>query len=94
MMQHYFVSAWIPREQGVSNLYTRTVGDYGYMGVRLPMTTIAAGQTDTIQSTLWVGPKLQKQMEAVAPNLNLTVDYGWLWFIASPLHSLLSFIHG
>ncbi|MGF1687538.1 membrane protein insertase YidC [Photobacterium japonica] len=94
MMQHYFVTAWIPREQGVSNLYTRTVGDYGYMGVRLPMTTIASGQTDTIKSTLWVGPKLQKQMEATAPNLNLTVDYGWLWFIASPLHSLLSFIHG
>ncbi|XPE54505.1 membrane protein insertase YidC [Shigella flexneri] len=32
-------------------------------------------------------------MEAVAPHLNLTVDYGWLWFISQPLFKLLKFIH-
>lgn len=94
MMQHYFVSAWIPRTDEATNLYTRTGNGQGYIGVRLPVTTVAPGSEQTLTSTLWVGPKLQDQMEATAPNLNLTVDYGWLWFIASPLHSLLSFIQG
>jgi YidC/Oxa1 family membrane protein insertase len=92
MLQHYFVSAWIPRSEEESNLFTRASNGQGYIGVRLPTTTIAAGTEQTITSTLWVGPKLQKEMEATAANLNLTVDYGWLWFIASPLHKLLSFI--
>ncbi|PSW01395.1 membrane protein insertase YidC [Photobacterium lipolyticum] len=94
MLQHYFVSAWIPRSEEASNLFTRTSNGQGYIGVRLPTTTIAAGSEQTVKSTLWVGPKLQKEMEATAANLNLTVDYGWLWFIASPLHKLLSFIQG
>ncbi|CAG18458.1 membrane protein insertase YidC [Photobacterium profundum] len=92
MLQHYFVSAWIPRSEEASNLYTRASNGLGYIGVRLPTTTIAAGTEQTLTATLWVGPKLQKEMEATAANLNLTVDYGWLWFIASPLHKLLSFI--
>ncbi|PSW11683.1 membrane protein insertase YidC [Photobacterium sanctipauli] len=94
MMQHYFVSAWIPRTDDVTNLYTRTSNGQGYIGVRMPSTTVAPGSEQTLTATLWVGPKLQDQMAATAPNLNLTVDYGWLWFIASPLHSLLSFIQG
>jgi len=94
MLQHYFVSAWIPRSADASNLFTRTSNGQGYIGIRLPTTTIAAGSEQTVKSTLWVGPKLQKEMEATAANLNLTVDYGWLWFIASPLHKLLSFIQG
>ncbi|MEJ2766799.1 membrane protein insertase YidC [Photobacterium sp. MCCC 1A19761] len=94
MMQHYFVSAWIPRTNEATNLYTRTGNGLGYIGVRMPVTTVAPGSEQTLTATLWVGPKLQDQMEATAPNLNLTVDYGWLWFIASPLHSLLSFIQG
>ncbi|PML79845.1 membrane protein insertase YidC [Enterovibrio norvegicus] len=94
MMQHYFVAAWIPHAEGEANLYTRTSNGQGFIGVRYPTTTVAAGTETTLDSTLWVGPKLQDQMEATAPNLNLTVDYGWLWFIASPLHWLLATIHG
>ncbi|WP_283131628.1 membrane protein insertase YidC [Enterovibrio norvegicus] len=94
MMQHYFVAAWIPHAEGEANLYTRTSNGQGFIGVRYPTTTVAAGTETTLDSTLWVGPKLQDQMEVTAPNLNLTVDYGWLWFIASPLHWLLATIHG
>ncbi|UMX73671.1 membrane protein insertase YidC [Klebsiella pneumoniae] len=43
------------------------------------------GQTDKLLSTLWVGPAIQDKMAAVAPHLDLTVDYGWLWFISQPL---------
>lgn len=94
MMQHYFVAAWIPRIKGSINLFTNTANNQGYIGLRYPNTSIAAGESLTLNATLWVGPKLQEKMAEVAPNLNLTVDYGWLWFIASPLHWLLAFIQG
>ena len=92
MIQHYFASAWIPRNEPGTNLYTRVIGNLGDIGVRMPNKTIATGDSAQMTATLWVGPKLQDQMAEVAPNLDLVVDYGWLWFIAKPLHSLLSFI--
>jgi YidC/Oxa1 family membrane protein insertase len=94
MIQHYFAAAWIPRNEPGTNLYTRVIGNLGDIGVRMPNKTIANGDQAKFEATLWVGPKLQDQMEAVAPNLDLVVDYGWLWFIAKPLHWLLSMIHG
>ncbi len=94
MIQHYFASAWIPRNAPGTNLYTRVVGNVGDIGVRMPNQTIANGDAAQFTATLWVGPKLQNEMAATAPNLDLVVDYGWLWFIAKPLHTLLSFIQG
>ncbi|MCG6350936.1 membrane protein insertase YidC [Vibrio fluvialis] len=92
MIQHYFASAWIPRNEPGTNLYSRVIGNLGDIGVRMPNKTIAHGQQADFKATLWVGPKLQDQMAATAPNLDLVVDYGWLWFIAKPLHWLLSVI--
>ena len=93
MIQHYFAAAWIPRDEAGTNLYTRVIGNLADIGVRMPNKTIANGDNANFTATLWVGPKLQTQMAEVAPHLDLVVDYGWLWFIAKPLHSLLSFIH-
>ncbi|PFG45724.1 protein translocase subunit yidC [Vibrio sp. ES.051] len=92
MIQHYFATAWIPRNEPGTNLYTRVIGNLSDIGVRMPNKTIATGDQASFEATLWVGPKLQDEMAAVAPNLDLVVDYGWLWFIAKPLHMLLSFI--
>ena len=92
ILQHYFVSAWIPNQDADNQLYTSTQGDFAYIGFRGPVASIANGATDTISSQLWVGPKLQNEMETVAPHLDLTVDYGWAWFIAKPLFWLLQFI--
>ncbi|HHF2997641.1 TPA: membrane protein insertase YidC [Vibrio diabolicus] len=92
MIQHYFAAAWIPRNEPGTNLYTRVIGNLGDIGVRMPNKTIATGDQAKFEATLWVGPKLQDEMAEVAPNLDLVVDYGWLWFIAKPLHMLLSFI--
>jgi len=94
MIQHYFATAWIPRNEAGTNIYSRIIGNLGDIGVRIPNKTLADGTQAQFKSTLWVGPKLQDKMAAVAPNLDLVVDYGWLWFIAKPLHSLLSFIQG
>ncbi len=92
MIQHYFAAAWIPRNEPGTNLYTRVIGNLGDIGVRMPNKTIATGDQAKFEATLWVGPKLQDEMAEVTPNLDLVVDYGWLWFIAKPLHMLLSFI--
>ncbi|WP_375752042.1 membrane protein insertase YidC [Vibrio sp. HN007] len=94
MLEHYFASAWVPRNEAGSTLYTRVIGNLGDIGVRMPNKTIANGESTKFEATLWVGPKLQDAMAAVAPNLDLVVDYGWLWFIAKPLHWLLSMIQG
>ncbi|GAA5648156.1 MULTISPECIES: membrane protein insertase YidC [Vibrio] len=94
MIQHYFAAAWIPRNEPGTNLYTRVIGNLGDIGVRMPNKTIANGDSAHFEATLWAGPKLQDQMAATADNLDLVVDYGWLWFIAKPLHMLLSFIQG
>ncbi|MGP8308558.1 membrane protein insertase YidC [Vibrio sp. YIC-376] len=94
MIQHYFATAWIPRNEPGTNLYTRVIGNLADIGVRMPNKTIANGDQAKFEATLWIGPKLQDDMAVVAPNLDLVVDYGWLWFIAKPLHWLLSMIHG
>ncbi len=94
MIQHYFAAAWIPQEIPGTSLYTRVIGNKGDIGVRLPNTTIADGSAGSIEAKLWVGPKLQEEMAEVAPNLDLVVDYGILFFIAQPLHWLLSAIQG
>lgn len=92
MIQHYFAAAWIARNEPNTDLYTRVFGNVGDIGIRVPNKVITNGSQVNFSNTLWVGPKLQDEMAAVAPNLELVVDYGWLWFIAKPLHMLLSFI--
>jgi YidC/Oxa1 family membrane protein insertase len=55
---------------------------------------VAPGESVTIGSTFYAGPKIQDTLAGLAPYLNLTVDYGLLWWIAAPLFSLLDIIHG
>ncbi|HDR1021776.1 TPA: membrane protein insertase YidC [Pasteurella multocida] len=94
VLQHYFVSAWIPNQDADNQLYTLTdkANNLASIGYRGPTTMIPAGAKETITSALWTGPKLQDQMATVANHLDLTVDYGWAWFIAKPLFWLLTFI--
>lgn len=92
VLQHYFVSAWIPSQDADNQLYTSTNNNMGFIGYRGPVTAVQAGETKTINSSLWTGPKLQEQMGEVANHLDLTVDYGWAWFIAKPLFKLLTLI--
>ena len=94
MIQHYFVSAWVPAE-GQKNLYYTSVDKQqrNVAAFASPSTQIAAGQQAELGATLYVGPKDQDQLEATAPYLELVVDFGWLWFLANPLFWLLEHIH-
>ncbi|OOH89291.1 membrane protein insertase YidC [Pasteurellaceae bacterium 15-036681] len=90
VLQHYFVSAWIPNQDADNNIYTRTANGVATIGYRGPVTTVAPNSEATITSNLWTGPKDQKAMGEAANNFDLTVDYGWAWFIAKPLFWLLT----
>lgn len=94
IIQHYFVSAWAP-QQDQQNLYyvTTDSSDRNVVAFAGPTSSIAAEGEATLGATLYMGPKVQDNLEQVAPNLRLTVDYGWLWFIANPLFWLLDKIH-
>jgi YidC/Oxa1 family membrane protein insertase len=92
MLQHYFVSAWIPASDQSNTLYSNIIqGKDAAIGFKAPVQTINAHSSANIEANLWIGPKLQDEMALVAKNLDLTVDYGWLWFIAQPLFQLLLF---
>jgi YidC/Oxa1 family membrane protein insertase len=94
MVQHYFVSAWVPLPGAEYTYSTRkSAGNY-IAGLVSPNINVAPGASETVSATFFAGPKDQAQLEATAPALNLTVDYGWLWWIASPLYWLLTTIHG
>jgi YidC/Oxa1 family membrane protein insertase len=95
MLQHYFVSAWIPSATDNNVLYSNIIQNKdAAIGFKAPMKTVAAQSVAELDANLWVGPKLQDEMAVVADNLDLTVDYGWLWFIAQPLFQLLLFFQG
>ena len=91
--QHYFVTAWVPQPGQTNTFQTRRVNNEYIAGFLAPVFELAPGDSTEVSATLFVGPKDQEQLEATAPNLKLTVDYGWLWWIAYPLYWLLTFIH-
>ena len=96
MVQHYFISAWIPEAQNDYLYRARRSrnGDYALADFVGPRITLAPGEETEVGATLYLGPKIQKSLNALAPGLELTVDYGWLWVIAQPLFVLLSFFNG
>jgi len=95
MIQHYFLAAWIPDSKETNHVYTKVTNDKNYVvGMVTPAQTIASGETKTLKTRLFVGPKLQSQLATTAPNLGLTVDYGWLTILADPLFWLLSWFYG
>jgi len=94
IVQHYFATAWIPPQgkprtnellQVAPNLYAARAIE--------PVGDIAAGASASIDAQLWVGPQDQKAMAAVAPGLDLVVDYGFLTIIAKPLFTLMTWLH-
>ncbi|HTH94547.1 MAG TPA: membrane protein insertase YidC [Rhodocyclaceae bacterium] len=94
IVQHYFVSAWLPQGDADREFYIDKMGDDLYRaGVKLPLATVAPGQTVTVTVPLYAGPQEQDKLHAIAPGLDLVVDYGWLTVIASPLFWVMQKIH-
>ena len=95
MIQHYFAAAWVPRAEDTNHYYSKSLPHGRYaIGVVSPIQSIAPGDKGDFSFSFYVGPKIQERLEPVAPHLERTVDYGWLWLIAEPLFWLLSWIYG
>lgn len=93
MQQHYFLSAWIPDANVSNKFYTRAVnGDYIIGAVSQPI-SIQPQSQQSVSSKLYVGPEVTSVLKSIAPSLDLTVDYGILWFVSSLLFSLMKAIY-
>ena len=94
MIQHYFVSAWLPQDKIKREYFTKKVSDKLYSaGVIVPMPSIAPGASQSISMPLYVGPQEQEKLKQLAPGLDLVVDYGWLTVLAYPMFAVLSWIN-
>lgn len=93
MQQHYFLSAWIPNANSENKFYTRSNnGDYTIGVVSQPI-TVNPNQQKEVGSQLYVGPEITSVLKSISPSLDLTVDYGILWFVSSLLFSLMKAIY-
>jgi len=94
-IQHHFLRAAVPTP-GIDYKYdVQAVGDIATSSaIRRSLVTISPGASETFATMLFVGPKLQEQLEQIDESLKLTVDYGWLTIISQPLFWLLSFVYG
>jgi YidC/Oxa1 family membrane protein insertase len=93
-MQHHFVAAVVPPAD-VQYRFTLQAQDREYLlSAAGPLRTVEPGAVGRYATRLFVGPKLQAQLEQTGPRLDLVADYGMLTFLASPLFWLLDQVHG
>ncbi len=93
MLQHYFVSAWLPEGNVQREFYTKSLGEGLFSaGVVMPFTEIAPGQSAEIKSRLYAGPA-QTKLNDITPGLGLSVDYGIFTIFAAPLFWLMAFLN-
>ena len=92
-LQHYFLSAWVPNQETTNQISTLTPNNLAMIRVLTPTITAAPGQTYQNSATLYLGPKVQSDLAEIADGLDLTVDYGFLWWIGQPLFSILKWFH-
>ncbi|MDB5855056.1 MAG: yidC [Herminiimonas sp.] len=94
LIQHYFVSAFIPPEKAPREIFTKKVDTNLYaVGSILPLGTIAPGAVTNMDTKLYSGPQVSSVLEKVAPGLDLVKDYGWLTIVAKPIFWLMTQIH-
>ena len=95
MVEHYFVVAWLPPDAKKlpRDFYVNKLDNLYYVGVKVPMGSIAPGATGRIDVPLYAGPQEQDTLKSLANGLDLVVDYGIFTVIAAPLFWLLKWLH-
>ena len=94
MVQHYFVSAWVPpvEDKNVFSLRKRSGKDLYLMDYTGQRISVAPGGSGEYRAQFYVGPKDQERLARLADYLDLTIDYGFLWMVAKPLFAGLKMI--
>jgi len=95
MIQHYFVAALVPTGDDQENsFYGKSIKERNYTaGMKLPTLSVANGDVAQTSYQMYLGPKQHQRLEAVAENLDLTVDFGKLTIISQPLFTIMEWIH-
>jgi len=95
MIQHYFVAALVPSNKDQeSSFYGKSINERNYTaGMKLPRLAVATGDAGATSYQMYLGPKQHQRLEAVADNLDLTVDFGKLTIISQPLFTIMEWIH-
>jgi YidC/Oxa1 family membrane protein insertase len=95
MAQHYFASVWLLGDGVQRELYMQKVKDNLYsVGMKAPMAAIAPGATQATDTTLFIGPQVENNLEALYPGLELIKDYGVLTILAKPMYWVMEKLHG
>jgi YidC/Oxa1 family membrane protein insertase len=94
VVQHYFVSAFLPSGDGEHELFTRKIDQNLYaVGAIMPMGSVAAGANGSAEGKLFTGPQETLVLERFASDFDLVKDYGWLTIVAKPIFWLMDQIH-
>lgn len=94
IVQHYFVSAFVPPEKTPREIFTDKVATNLYaVGTKLPLGTIAPGAATAMDVRLYSGPQESARLDQVAPSMELVKDYGMFTIVAKPIFWLLDQIH-
>ena len=95
MLEHYFISAWVPQEANKNNyysIYDKQKSNY-IIGVKSATKTINSGASDVFKSQFYVGPTDQAELASISKGLDLTVDYGIFAFVSKPIFAVMSWIN-
>jgi YidC/Oxa1 family membrane protein insertase len=92
-VQHQFVSAIVPPKNTPYRMTMNVSGDQYLLAATGPTVSVPPGSSTTLEDTLYIGPKLQSQLEKVSPRLDRVADYGMLTILAQPLFDALDLIH-
>lgn len=101
MQQHYFLTALIPDAKNKTyHYYSRVIqspdsslSNLYVIGFVSPAVTLATGDQTQLGTSVYVGPEIAKNLKTLAPGLERTIDYGWLWPISKLLFYIMSFIN-
>ncbi len=93
-IQHHFLTAIVPTVGSTHIFQVRIDGNNLTASVISAAQAVAPGESASFDETLFIGPKLQSQLDELHPKLKLSVDYGWLTILSQPMFWLLSWIHG
>ena len=91
MLEHYFISAIIPEEGSNLIFQARKSSKSGIysIGVVGETSSIGPNKEASFDQKVYFGPKIKKELQKTHPELDLAVDYGWLWWIGQPMYSAM-----
>ena len=92
MLEHYFITSIIP-EEGTNLIFQArksSKSDVYSVGLVGETTSISTNNEASFNQKVYFGPKIKKELQKAHPELDLAVDYGWLWWIGQPMYSAMT----